>query len=71
METHHGDATGLGSAALWFLAVFINAFNESIVWLDNHSGAVVALCAIGGFILSAISVKQRREQINQRGSDDA
>ena len=71
METHHGDATGLGGAVFWFLALVVNVFNESILWLDQHSGAVVALCSIGGLILTAISVKQRREQLNRRDEKDA
>lgn len=68
MEHHVGDASGIGGAFLLVVSVFLEFINGSILWLDLHSPAVVALCAIGGLILSAISVRQRKGQLkNQKG----
>jgi len=65
METHHGDATGLSGAIILILSVVAEFFHDSIGWLDAHTGAVVALCAIGGFVLSWVSVIQRNRALKR------
>lgn len=65
MENHTGDASGISGALLILLSIMAECFNESILWLDEHSGAVVALCAIGGFCLSVMSVRQRKTQLKK------
>jgi len=66
MEHQAGDMSGLGGALVLALSVFFECLNGSILWLDQHSNAVVALCAIGGLILSCLSVHQRKLQIKNQ-----
>ena len=65
MEHHAGDGTGIMGVVLLLLSGFAEYTDSAIVWLDVHTGAVVSLTAIGGLILSCISVRLKRQQLKQ------
>lgn len=70
METQHGDVSGFLGAIFLAFSTLGELFDVTIVWFDNHSGAVVAICSIVGLYLSHRSLKQRNELIrNRKGVD--